>query len=336
MSADPLLTHVAKEFKHTTPLLSCRFDPTGRFAFAGAQDCKVIRWNLADGKADVFLAHDSWVRALAFARVKEGDQDSTLLFTGGNDGRLIWWKAEAEKPEPIRKLDAHAGWVRALAVTPDQTQLVSCGNDNLVKLWRISDGTLVREFKGHESHVYNVAIHPDGKQLVSGDLKANLIHWELETGTQVRTFKAAAMHKYDETFAADIGGFRELTFSSDGKLLAGCGITNVSNAFAGIGNACVTVFDWAEGKEKTLHLAKTLVQGNGWGVVLHPQEFVIGLSGGGGGGLIYFWKHGEKNEFQLFKLPSHARDLALSPDAMTLLTAHHDNRLVLSKMAAKT
>ena len=44
MPADPLQTHVAKTLAHTAPLLGCRFDPTGRFVFAGGEDNKVVRW----------------------------------------------------------------------------------------------------------------------------------------------------------------------------------------------------------------------------------------------------------------------------------------------------
>ena len=34
---DPAQTHVASEWKYTSPFMSCRFDPTGRFVFAGAR-----------------------------------------------------------------------------------------------------------------------------------------------------------------------------------------------------------------------------------------------------------------------------------------------------------
>ena len=34
---DPTKTHLLKEYKHTSPLLGCRFDPSGQFVFAGAR-----------------------------------------------------------------------------------------------------------------------------------------------------------------------------------------------------------------------------------------------------------------------------------------------------------
>jgi WD40 repeat protein len=327
--ADPLKTHEVKAHKHNSPLISCRFDPTGQYVFFGAQDGRVWRWQIESDKKAELAGHDTWTRGMAF------HSDGQTLITGGYDGRLIWWPATADKPEPSRTIEAHNGWVRAVAVSPDNSLVASVGNDNFVKLWNMADGALVREMPGHQSHVYNVAFHPDGKQLVSGDLKGNLIHWEVETGVQVRQFTVASLHKYDTTFWADIGGFRGLAFSDDGKLLAGGGITNVSNAFAGVGNPAVTLFDWDAGQEKTLHVSKGALRGVIWGVAIHPQSFTIGLSGGGGGGFILFWKHEDKNEFHQVKLPNTARDMDLASDDLHLCTAHFDGQLRLYKMAAK-
>lgn len=329
LAAEPTQTHVAKTFAHTSPWISCRFDPKGRFVFAGAEDNRIWRWSLADGAKTELVGHESWVRGLAFH--PEGE----TLVSGGYDGRLIWWATTAEKPLPIRTVEAHNRWIRAVAISPDGTLVASCGNDNLVKLWKFDGGTLVAELPGHESHVYNVAFHPGGKHLVSGDLKGNLLHWEVATGKQLRKLTVAALHKYDETFKADIGGIRSLAFSRDGKTLACAGITAVTNAFAGVGNPAFVFFDWESGKETTTCLSKAKLQGVGWGVVLHPQNFAIGVSGGGGGGHLLFFKPGEKNEYHTLNLGNTARDLDLHSDGLHLVTAHFDKQLRISKMAAK-
>ena len=53
-------THVESDFKHERPLMSCRFDPSGRFCFAGSQDYQVWRWTLDDGKTvDALMQHES-------------------------------------------------------------------------------------------------------------------------------------------------------------------------------------------------------------------------------------------------------------------------------------
>lgn len=329
MPADPAQTHVANTLKHGAPLIGCRFDPQGKYVFAGAQDNKVVRFELATGAKTELVGSESWVRSFAFA-----DGGATLI-TGGWDGRLMWWPTAAEQPAPTRKIDAHQGWVRAVVVSPDGQTLATCGNDLKVKLWRVADGTLIREMAGHQRHVYNVAFHPDGKNLLSGDLVAKFIHWEVDTGAIKREFAIASLSKYDAGFLADYGGPHSLSFLPDGKRVLASGITNVTNAFAGVGNPIVVEIDWDAGKDAVTHLVKANINGVAWGTVWHPEGFVIAAIGGQAGGHLFFWKPDQKDEFHTLNLGNAARDLALHPDGLQLATAHHDGNVRISRMAPK-
>lgn len=329
MPADPAQTHVAVTYDHTAPLVGCRFDPLGRFVFAGAQDNTVLRWDLATGAKVALTGHDSWVRGLAFS------PDGGTLVTAGYDGRLIWWQTAAEQPVPVRTVEAHQGWIRAVVVSPDGQLLATCGNDLLVKVWRLADGTLVREFPGHLRHVYQVAFHPDGRHLISSDLVARFIQWELETGKLVREFTIASLSKYDEGFRADYGGAHAMCLSGDGARILAGGITNVTNAFAGVGNPIVVAIDWETGKEAVTHLTKAKLNGVAWGTLFHPEGFVAGAIGGQAGGHLFFWKLDAADEFHSLSLGSPARDLALHPDGLRLATPHHDGKLRISLMGPK-
>jgi WD40 repeat protein len=335
---EPEQTHAGAQWKHARPLTACRFDPSGKYVFTGAEDNLVTRWDIATGTATPLAAHDSWVRAIAFT--PSGD----TVITGGYDGRVVWWPAAADRPEPLRKLEpAHAGWVRALAVSPDGSRLVSVGNDNLVKLWDVADGRLIADLAGHESHVYNVAFHPTDGTFVTCDLKCNLKQWDLAAGTSRKDLTAVALHKYDTTFRADIGGARSIAFARDGKQLAVGGMTNCSNAFAGVGNPAVIVLDWETGKALAQLEGKDKVNGTAWGLRHHAGGFWIGLSGGGGGGWFYFWKDVAAGaadlqnaaEFFKFKLPDSGRDLDLHPDQLRLAVAHADGNLRLYNLHKK-
>lgn len=324
---DPLQTHVLATHKVDRPLLACRYSPDGAFVFVASEDYKVWRFRVADGtKAE--LDTDAWVRGMAFA-----DGGKTLI-TGGYDGRLLWWDALAETPAVLRTVEGHVGWIRAVAVSPNGELVASVGNDQVVRLWSAADGTLVREMPGHESHIYNVAFHPSGATLVTGDLYGHLFDWDVATGEQKRVFKAESLSKYDKSFRAQIGGFRGLTFNADGTYLAGSGITNVSNAFAGVGNPSVVVFDYAKGEQLIEHLSKGPLQGVAWNVAFHSQQVIIGSSGGSGG-FFLFWKPGEKETFHQFKLPSDVRDFALSPDGLHLAAAQGNGQLTISLMNPK-
>lgn len=328
-TADPKLIHMAKEWALDRPLFSVRFDPTGKYVLTGARNNDVQRWNVADGKRTDLAGHESWVRAFAFT------SDGQTMLSGGYDGQLIWWPLTAEKPEPARKVAAHDGWIRALAVSPDGTQIASCGNDNLVKLWSLADGKLLQTLAGHERHVYNVAFHPDGKSLVSGDLMGVIKAWDLATGKETKSFDGQLLHKYDETFWADMGGARGMTFSPDGKQLAVCGVTEVTNAFAGQCEPVIVLFDWEKSEPLKVMKLKDKYRGMGWNVVFHPGGYLMMFCSGSNGGTFGFFQPDATEEFFKFKTPTQGHDFSLSPDGLTAAVSHIDGKLRLYRLAAK-
>src|SRR5688572_8389949 len=162
-------THIEHDHKHGSPLLCCRFAAQPDTVFFGSEDYSVWSWNWSTDEKLQF-ATQAWVRSI----VPLPDQQTVV--TGGYDGRLIWWPTTGESPQPIRTLDAHDGWIRAVALSPDGTTLASVGNDLIVRIWNAGDGSLVKELMGqppgekalrHSSYIYNAAFHPDGTSLVT-------------------------------------------------------------------------------------------------------------------------------------------------------------------------
>lgn len=356
---DPAATRILAEFKHASPLIGCRFDPSGRYLFVSAQDGTWQRYDVLSGKKTAFTGHQSWARGIAFIAPKLKEAEAVVraekargalaslvggssaalpakahppftVVSGDYHGKLVWWAGEADALTAARSVEAHNGWIRAVAVSPDGQTVASCGNDRLVKLWSAADGKHLKTLEGHDSHVYNLAFHPDGTRLVSGDLKGNVKDWDVAKGTVARDLDAKALHKYDPTFMADIGGIRALAFNADGSQLACAGITNVSNAFAGVGNPLVLLYDWKDGKAKQLK-PKDAFQGTAWGVDFHPAGYVI-AAGGGGQGRVWFWKAGEVTSVQTVNVPSNARAMALHPDGTQFAVACADGSAKLYTM----
>jgi WD40 repeat protein len=351
VAIDPLATRLLTEFKHNSPLIGCRFDPTGRYLFASAQDNSVLRFDLFNGRKVAFNGHQSWLRGMAFVVPKRKEAEAIVAFeksrataqgvlggratnlrerllppftviSGDYHGRLIWWSGEIDEPKPIRTVDAHTGWIRAVAVSPDEQTVASCGNDQVIRLWSTTDGKHLKTLEGHASHIYNIAFHPDGTHIVSGDLKGIVKVWDLKKGEAVRELDAKALYKYDPTFMADIGGIRGIAISKDGSQVACAGITNVSNAFAGVGNPLILLYDWKDGKAKQLK-PKEAFQGTAWGVDFQSDGYVIG-AGGAGQGRIWFWKPADAANVHSVNVPVNARDMALHPDGTCLAVACFD------------
>ncbi len=317
---EPEKTKVAWEFKHTRPLIACAWDPKNRYLFFGAEDNLVHRYELANKQVTPLAHHDSWVRSLG------SSPDGEVFYSGGYDGRLVWWPAAAEKPTPIRTIQAHQGWLRSLASSPDGKFVATCGNDRLVKLWDASDGKLIKEFAGHQCHVYNVVVAPDSNSVFSCDLKGVVNRWHIASGERQELATVKALHGYDTTFRADIGGARSISLRGDGSQLALGGITNVTNAFAGVGEIAVALVNLTQPKLDLLLESKDKTRGTTWGVAYHPAGFWIGLSGGSGGWL-YFWKGDTNHEFFKMKLKDDGRGLCISPDRNQVAIAHADMHL---------
>jgi WD40 repeat protein len=326
---DPTRIRGLRELNYPRPLLGCRFDPLGHYIFAGAEDRTIQRWDLNTGQRVAYLGHRSWVRGLTVSH------DGKTLIAGDYAGQVLVWPSDASLPRPLRALHAHVGWVRAVALSPDDKYLATCGNDNLVKVWSMADGKLLRQLAGHSCHVYDVAFDPSVPTLTSGDLNGAVKQWDLATGRLLRDLDTGLGPRYDKNVPNPGGGIRALTYRSDGKFLVCAGITDVQNAFAGVGRPLVLLFDLETGRRQPALVPKENFQGTAWGAVFHPDGFVIGV-GGGRGGALWFWRPDQPQAFFTLKVSATARDLALHPDGQRLAVAFGDGTLRLYEMPWKT
>jgi WD40 repeat protein len=72
-----------------------------------------------------------------------------------------------DKPELILQT-GHTKSANAVAFSPDNRWLASGGKDNVIKIWDLANGNVLRTLYGHTSNVNTLAVSPDGKLLASG------------------------------------------------------------------------------------------------------------------------------------------------------------------------
>lgn len=293
-----------------------RFSPDGKLLAAGGQDGSVRRWDTAGDKLTALpplTGHNGWVQGLAF------HPDGKRLFTADSWGRLSCWPYAERTPKPLWSIpQAHAGWVRQLAVSLDGATVASCGRDGLVQMWS-ADGKKLRELTGHGQDVFAVAFHPDGKSLVSGDLKGVVKRWDVATGKVLRTFDARRMYRYDRI--QDVGGVRSLAFDPAGTMLACGGSEPKSGGFVQ-GAALVLLFDWTSGKLRQALKVGADNEGFVYDLAFHPDGFLMAVSSGQPGvGKLFFHQPGEAQPFFTTGAMPNCHALAVQPGGRRLVVS---------------
>jgi WD40 repeat protein len=328
---DPKQAHVVAQWPAGRPIVCCRFASKGRFLFCGLESSTIERFGLADGKKTSFSGgHESWVFSLAFAPSGE------TFYSGGGEGRVVFWETAAAGPKPMRTIDAHKGWVRAIAVSPDGKLLATGGNDRIVRLWESSTGKLVRELTGHAGHIYSLECHPGGETLLSGDLLGVIKEWDLASGQAIGGFDAKALHTYEGGQQVDFGGVRGMAVSGDRAMIAAGGLHKATNPLGAVHEPLVLVFDTKTRKPARTLLTDGIAGGVIWRLRYLADGSLMGGCGGSNGGILLFWKSGADKDYHRFGLPNILRDMDLHPDGLRVATAHHDGTARITRLAPGT
>ncbi len=227
---------------HGGPVRAVAISADGATVVSGSFDPSAIRWSVPRNSAEQVLRfHDGPVNAVAV--LKDG-----RLATGGEEGRIVLWRAGAQQPDKV--LEGHKAPVVGLAVSPDGSWLASASWDQSVRLWPVSGGTS-RVFEGHQQSVNGVAFSPDGRSLISAGYDLTLRIWPLSGGgspiitTLPTPLNAVAVARDGEIIASgadgklyflspagELRGHLELgpmpiialAISADGRLIAAAGI----------------------------------------------------------------------------------------------------------------
>ncbi len=127
---------------------------------------------------------------------------------------FLWALIVSARTSPlVRKWKGHGDWVESIAFSPDGRLLASGSWDGTVKLWRVSDGRLVRTLTRGRVRVRSIAFSPDGRLLAAGTgfPDGTIKVWRVRDGKLLCTRRA------------DPSAVWAIAFSPDGHFLASGG-----------------------------------------------------------------------------------------------------------------
>ncbi|CCU74534.1 pre-mRNA splicing factor [Blumeria hordei DH14] len=107
-------------------------------------------------------------------------RDSSAIATQRPEWHAPWKLA--------RVISGHLGWVRALAVEPDNQWFVSGAGDRTIKIWDLATGQLRLTLTGHISTVRGLAVSPRHPYLFSCGEDKMVKCWDLETNKVIRHY----------------------------------------------------------------------------------------------------------------------------------------------------
>jgi WD40 repeat protein len=291
--------------------------------YLGGSDFKVYSADLsaATFESKELYAHETYVTGVALA--------GSTLVSGGYDGQLIW--CDITTGEVIRRIDAHAKWIRKVVASLNGKLIASVGDDMVCRVWNALSGKLIHELHGHKestptnygSMLYALAFSPDGKLLATGDKVAHVVVWDVSTGRELGSCEAPIMYTWDKVQRLhSIGGVRSLAFSPDGKQLAIGGTGKIGNIDHLEAKSRVEVFDWKAGKQVAEFVSdkQGIVNRLEWSPC---GSWLLG-AGGAGEGFLLFYDVAAKKTLRQEKLPMHTHDFHLTDDCRELVCVGHN------------
>ncbi|MEC9093675.1 MAG: hypothetical protein VX438_13260 [Planctomycetota bacterium] len=294
--------------------------------YVGSSDSKIYKLDPMPKVPDFvpLEGHTSYVMGLV--------DTGQYLVSGSYDKSLIWWDNETHKQ--VRRIEkAHDRWIRNLAITPDQKQVLSVSDDMVCKIWDAQSGELLRQLDSHvriseqgfPNVLYAVAVSPCGKLVATVDRIAKIKIWDFETGKEIKEMEAPKCYTWDaKSRIHAIGGIRSVAFSPDSKLLAVGGIGQIGNVDHLAAAGRVELFDVESGKKLHMFEGDDKHKGLVEQILFHPSGKWLMAVGGDHGGWVQFMDIEKKETVKQVKAPMHVHQVAVGPDFRMIYGAGHN------------
>ena len=304
---------------HSWWVWAAEFSPHDERLVTVSQDGKAVVWQRGENNQyqplTEFAKHSGPIYAAQFS------PDGSSIATAGYDRRVLLWNPdqvqpvdiarrldnEADPPAPYKELAQHDGPVRALAFSPDGRQLVSGGQDNVLRVWDLATGQERAVLRGHASHVRDCVFSSDGQLLLSAGRDQQMKLWQPDSSGESLTLGADAVTKQADAVLA-------ARFSRDG--------TQIVTA-----NRDRTATLWDARQQTPL---QTFAEGHDFlasSAVFSADGTRLGT--GAGDGTARIWDVATGTEILQLDNTGRTAAIAVSPDGQWIATGSPDNNALV-------
>ena len=118
---------------------------------------------------------------------------------------------DVQSGELLRMINEHRDWAWCVAFSPNGNQLVSSGQNGVIRFWDPETGRLRASLEAHDKVVFSVAFWPGGTLMASAGADSTIKLWDVESRRLLQSLDGTP------------GPVFNVAFSPDGKILAACG-----------------------------------------------------------------------------------------------------------------
>lgn len=237
--------------------------------------------------SNTFSQHTSDVWVVRFS------PNGNLLASGSVDSTVRVFTKEGKVVHSLK----HPLGITSLAFSPDGQSLITAGYDAIIRLWDLSNDSVVKTYKGHSGTVWTIAFRPDGKMIASAGEDRTIKLWNVQEGTLLKIMEGHTLNVWS------------VKFTPDGNQI-------VSGSFDN------TIKIWDVNDGKAIHT----LEGHEQAIVdlaISPDGKT--LASGSDDATIKLWNLGEGRLMQTLKGgDEHVQALAFSPDSKRLLSGGKD------------
>lgn len=199
---------------HREPVIAVKFLKNNKFFLSTSYDKRVLLWNIGKLRPKILLKH--WD---AFFDLDVSSDDSFAV-AASRDGTL---KLIDLKSFHVINLRGHEGPVYSASFLPMGREIVSIGEDQLLKQWKTDINKSVLTFRGHTTYIPSMSYSPDGKFLASSSWDTSVKLWNVNTESLYSSFSDR------ETVAYTIAFSPNGQFLATGNNKGGISLFNPSN-----------------------------------------------------------------------------------------------------------